>query len=58
MANKFWSKAQRKWVIKSGRFDNLIYEPNYTFSDRINNLIETGKVKYYPSLKHFKNRAK
>lgn len=35
-----------------------IYTPDWLLSDRLNKLIETGKVKYYKSLNDFKNRAK
>lgn len=39
-----------------GHFHNIIYKPDWLLSAHINDLIDKGIVKYYPSLKHFKNR--
>jgi len=47
----------RKPGIKSGRFDNLNYEPDWILPPRINHLIDTGKVKIY-TWKQYKNLKK
>lgn len=47
-------KERRKTA--TGHFDNIIYTPDYLFIERLNNLIDNGVVKYYPSLTAFKNR--
>lgn len=55
MSNKPWSKEQRKWVVKSGRFD-IITPPDYILPDRVNKLIDDGVVKYYSSIDKFRKR--
>lgn len=39
-----------------GHFNNIIYNPDWLFSARVNELIDKGVVKYYRSLTDFKNR--
>lgn len=40
------------------KFDKIDYTPDWLLSDRLNQLIDKGIIKYYPNWDKFKNRKR